>query len=185
MRAAILLAAGSSRRFGRGDKLLALLHGRPVLLHALARARQSGAHRIIVVVPSIGGRAGRLIGRQHDVTRVAARRHREGLAASLTVGLRTLRPIDREALIFLADMPFAAAPRGMRLRSGLDAVRPVHGGKPGHPMLVRTAAARAIKLAGDQGLAARLSRVGRVRGSAGSLIDVDTHSALRKARRQR
>jgi molybdenum cofactor cytidylyltransferase len=183
VRAAILLAAGSSRRFGRGDKLLAMLHGRPVLLHALMRARQAGAYRIIVVVPSIGGRIGRLIGRQLGVTRVVARRHRDGLGESLKAGLGALRPIEREALIFLGDMPFAAVSRDMRLKPALDAVRPIHRGKPGHPMLLRTLAARAIPLAGDQGLAARLTRVGKVRGDAGSLIDVDTRAALRRARR--
>jgi molybdenum cofactor cytidylyltransferase len=183
MRAAILLAAGGSRRFGRGDKLMAMLAGRPVLLRALACARASGAARIIVVVPSAGGRVGRQIGRQSGVTRVVARRHRDGLAASLAAGLRALRPIEREALVFLGDMPFASAPRGIRLRPGQDAVRPIHAEEPGHPMLVRSAAARAACVSGDRGLGAVLERIGRVRGMPGCLTDLDTRTALAKARR--
>ena len=31
----VLLAAGKSRRFGRENKLLALYHGRPMIVHAL------------------------------------------------------------------------------------------------------------------------------------------------------
>ena len=179
MRAAILLAAGSSRRFGRGDKLLARLHGRPLILHALDRALEAGAGRVIVVVPSLGGRIGRTIVPGGRVSRIAARAHRDGLAASLAAGLAALRPIEREVLIFLADMPFAMAPRALRLAPGSDAARPVHKGRPGHPLLVRTAAARAIRLSGDQGLAGKLQRIRAVQGARANLIDIDTPAALR------
>lgn len=183
MRAAILLAAGGSRRFGRGDKLLAQLAGRALLLHALDRALAAGAGRVIVVVPSIGGRIGRAIPRGGRVVRVAARRHRAGLSASLAAGLAALRPIERELLILLGDMPFAAMPRSVRLPSGFAAARPVHCAEPGHPLLVRTAAARSVRLTGDQGLAPRLGAVAPLRGAPGNLIDIDTPAALRRARR--
>lgn len=184
MRAAILLAAGGSRRFGRGDKLMAQIGGRPLLLHALDRARDAGATRVIVVLPSSGGRLARAIGPgRAGVIPVIARHHRAGLAASLKAGLAALRPIEREILIFLADMPFAAAPRRMRLAPGQDAVRPVWKDKPGHPMLVRVAAARRAALSGDRGLAAQLTTIGHVRGSRSALIDIDTRGALARHRR--
>ncbi len=182
MRAAILLAAGGSRRFGRGDKLMARLGGRPLVLHALDRAIAAGAMRVIVVVPSVGGRIGRAIGQGGRIVRVVARRHRLGLGESLKAGLAALRPIEREALVFLGDMPFAIAPRGLRLREGLAALRPIHRGKPGHPMLVRTRAACSIRLSGDRGLAGKLGAIGGVRGGTGNLIDIDTPGALSRAR---
>ena len=184
MRAAILLAAGSSRRFGQGDKLMAMLGGTPLLRHALDRALGSGARRVIVVTPA-GGRIARLV-RALDHPRVAhvrAARHREGLAASLAAGLAAVRPIERELLIFLADMPFARMPRALRLSPGHGAARPIVGGRPGHPLLVRTHAARAAsRAAGDTGLAARLGRIGTSRGAIGNLVDIDTPAALRRAR---
>jgi len=179
MRAAIVLAAGASRRFGRSDKLRARLGGVPLLDHAIRHALASGAKRVIVVT-SHGG-AGRGMGR--TIHRVRAARHREGLSASLAAGLAALRPIEREVLIFLGDMPFAAMPRGMRLRPGFDAVRPVVVGKPGHPMLVRVSAARAAAGGGDSGLAGRLGQIGRVRGTVGNGFDIDTPGALSRARR--
>ena len=136
---------------------------------------------MIMVVPSRGGRIGRFVARQ-GMRAIVARRHREGLGASLAAGLKALRPIEREVLIFLGDMPFAEAPRGMRLAVGDEAVRPVYRGEPGHPMMVRAGAARSAKISGDQGLAGKL-RVTMVRGGAGNLIDVDTMVALRRARR--
>lgn len=172
MRAAILLAAGSSRRFGHADKLRALLGGRSLLERAVANARAARAHRLIVVVQ----RPLRLPG----AAVVRADRARYGLAESLKAGLAALRPIEREALIFLADMPFARAPR-MRLQPGRDAVRPVFAGKPGHPMLVRIAAARAREMRGDRGLGGSLSAA-LVRGTRANLFDIDTRAALRAAR---
>jgi len=173
MRAAILLAAGASRRFGRPDKLAQLLAGRSLLDHAVERARASGAGRVLLVT----SRAPRYRG----VTHVRARNARSGLSASLAAGLAALRPIEREVLIFLADMPFAHAPR-LRLRPGMDAVRPRFRGRPGHPILVRTRVAKARLAGGDAGLRGAL-RTAFVRGDPGHVFDVDTVEALRIARR--
>jgi len=183
MRAAIVLAAGSSRRFG-GAKLLAPFRGRPLLLHAIDRAREAGAGRIIVVAGARWARIARIV--PGDVTLVRARRHRDGLSASLAAGLAALRPIERELALFLGDMPLARLPR-MRLRAGFDAVRPIVAGKPGHPMLVRAAVARRVGAKGDRGLAPMLdaARIAAARGTPGNLIDVDTRRALRYGARTR
>ena len=173
MRAAILLAAGASRRFGSRDKLKARLGRRNLLEHTLANARASGACRVILVTAARVRLAG--------VTHVHAVRAREGLSFSLSAGLAALRPIEREVLIFLADMPFASAPR-LRLAAGVDAVRPRFRGQPGHPLLVRAAVAKARLGRGDKGLAGAL-RVRFVPGTAAHLIDIDTPEALRRARR--
>jgi len=173
MRAAILLAAGASSRFGRRDKLREMLAGRSLLDHAVDRARASGAHRILLVT----SRPARIPG----VTHVRAHNATSGLSASLAAGLSALRPIEREVLIFLADMPFAHAPR-LRLRPGVEAIRPLFRNQPGHPMLVRTRAAKAQLGRGDRGLRGVL-RTTFVRGAAGHVFDVDTTEALRVARR--
>ncbi len=173
MRAAILLAAGASRRFGQRDKLKARLGGHSLLELAVANARASGACRIILVS------AARISLR--GVTHVRAARAREGLSFSLAAGLAALRPIEREVLIFLADMPFARAAR-LRLAPGADAMRPRFRGQPGHPMLVRVRAARARLGQGNKGLAGAL-RVRFIPCTAAHLIDIDTPNALRRARR--
>jgi len=161
LRVALVLAAGASRRFGRRDKLKEKLGGRTLLEHAFARAKAARCVRVIVVDPAAG------------TTKL-------GLGASLRVGLKALRPVEREVLIFLADMPFAIA-RRMRLVAGFDAVRP---GAMGHPMLVRAEVARRFAKVGDKGLAASLprDRVKIVRGCEGNLLDIDTPAALRRLR---
>jgi len=172
VRAAILLAAGASRRFGSRDKLKAKLDGRSLLDHAIANARASGARRIILVTNRPTCRPG--------TTNVRARRAREGLSASLAAGLAALRPIEREVLIFLADMPFARAPH-MRLGAGADAVRPHFGDQPGHPMLVRSAVAKSRLGRGDAGLSRAFNPL-LVQGAAAHLLDIDTRDALRRLR---
>jgi molybdenum cofactor cytidylyltransferase len=173
MRAAIVLAAGASRRFGRRDKLKARLGGRSLLDLAVANARACGACRVLLVSAARRRLAG--------VTHIQAAHAREGLSASLAAGLAALRPVEREILIFLADMPFACAPR-LRLAAGVDAVRPCFRGQPGHPLLVRAAVAKARLGRGDKGLAGAI-RARFVAGTAAHLIDIDTPDALRRARR--
>lgn len=51
-RAGVLLAAGASRRFGPADKLLADLHGKPLLLHAAAALRALSPDILIAVTRS-------------------------------------------------------------------------------------------------------------------------------------
>lgn len=173
MRAAILLAAGASRRFGRRDKLKERLAGLTLLEHAIANARGSGACRILLVTSG----PTRAVG----VKRVRARDARFGLSSSLAAGLAALRPIEREVLIFLADMPFARAPR-MCIKPGFNAVRPQFLGQPGHPILVRVRAARSALGQGDKGLAKGLL-IASVPGKAEQVFDIDTPDALRLARR--
>ena len=183
MRVAILLAAGSSRRFGRGAKLLALFRGKPLLHHAIDRARASGAGRVLVVTGAGRARIGPAA-RAAGLRPIFAREHHAGMGASLQAGLRAVRPIEREILIFLADMPFATASPGWRIGAGLEAVRPIYDGVPGHPLLVRTTAARRLVRPGDQGFASGLpaGRIALVNGTAGSILDIDDRAGLRRAR---
>jgi molybdenum cofactor cytidylyltransferase len=176
MRAAILLAAGRSQRFGRADKLRARLHGKTLFEHALDNARASGSQRVIV----IGGPPLRCGGR---IRQIRSARSRSGLGGSLSAALAVLRPVDREIIIFLADMPFARL-RRLRLRFDDDGVRPGSDGVPGHPVLVRRRTIVERNVDGDEGLSTRLRglRVRIVAGNAGNILDVDTPAALRALR---
>jgi molybdenum cofactor cytidylyltransferase len=184
VRAAIVLAGGSSRRFGRGNKLLARLGGRPLLLHAIERARAGGAVRVIVVTGADRARVAALLKRQ-GVAIVHAPDHARGMSATLRAGIAELRPVEREVLIYLGDMPFVPEARRWRLTGGIDAMRPVVAERPGHPVLVRSAILRRIPAEGDRGLAPILSgpRTKTGRGRAAALFDVDSRTALRNARR--
>lgn len=186
MRAAILLAAGSSRRFAGGNKLLARIGARPLLAHALTSALAAPAGRIIVVVGADHLRTAalaRAVGGGRVVI-VRARDHETGMAASLRAGLAALRPIERELFVFLGDMPFvppALARRLVRLlKPGVGAARPWADAVPGHPVLLRRPGpALVARLARDRGLGALLQ--GEIRwlpSHSRLLADVDSRRDL-------
>ncbi len=157
MRVAILLAAGSSRRFGAANKLFARYRGSTLLAYAIAVARRAPAQRLIVVT---GAQRTRVAGAVHRIAPQArlvhAQAHPEGMGASLRAAVHALRAIDREAFVFLADMPWLPGEMADRLvRSGprgAAVVRPAWRGRPGHPVLLRGRALAMLAAAGgDEG----------------------------------
>ncbi|HET8612032.1 MAG TPA: nucleotidyltransferase family protein [Sphingomonas sp.] len=187
MRVAILLAAGESRRFGPGNKLLARIGRETVLARVLGVIAQAPVQRLIVVT---GDRAPLIAAevRRHapHARIVRARDYREGMGASLRVAARALRPVDREALLFLGDMPWlppGLAARLIRAGRNGEAVRPRWRGVPGHPVLLRGAALDALEEArGDEGLRARGLAVRFLPADEGCIADIDTRRALLQAR---
>ncbi len=168
---ALLLAAGSSTRFG-SNKLLALWRGRPLLSHVIAgittlrdRGVVSGA---TAVVQHGDERAASLL-RQAGVRVIWNEHADQGMAGSLQLGLRALTilsPQPEAVLIFLADQPAApteAAEEVVRAwqLGGHAVVRPRYTDapdEPGHPVLLdRDAWGLAERLTGDQGLGRALS----------------------------
>ena len=108
--AALVLAAGQSRRMGQANKLLAPVDGRPMVAHAVDAMLASRADPVIVVT-----------GHQADAVRAAlAGRpviwahnpdYASGLSSSLAAGLAAL-PEDAEGVVIgLGDMPRASLPR--------------------------------------------------------------------------
>ena len=162
MRVAVVLAAGSSRRWGAGNKLLERRGGATMLARTLRIAAGAPVQRIVVVIGWQGDRVARETRRRAPrATIVRARDHREGLGASLSAAARTLRAIDRAVLLFLADMPWIdprIAARLLRVPGAI--VRPAWRGRPGHPVLLRGAGILALADArGDHGPGRRLPAV--------------------------
>jgi molybdenum cofactor cytidylyltransferase len=134
---ALLLAAGSSRRFG-GSKLLAPYRGRPLYEHALEAVTSSPgiSETIVVVQPSFAAPPARARCRF-----VVNPDHEEGMGSSLRTGVRAA-PADCDAyLVALADMPaigpdLIASVIAFYSASGRRIVVPVCGGRRGHPVLI-------------------------------------------------
>jgi molybdenum cofactor cytidylyltransferase len=188
VRAAILLAGGRSRRFIGGNKLLAKVKGRALLLRALDAALAAPVARVIVVTGSDRARVARCVGARHGprLRLVHARDHREGIAGSLRAGLAALRPCERALFVFLGDMPDVPAGLTARmlraLKPGVAVVRPSAGPAPGHPVLIRRPDRSAVAaLRGDRGLSGLLSgRVHWIETPARALRDVDRRRDLRR-----
>ena len=109
--AGVLLAAGTSSRFGEANKLLATHDGDPLVRHAARTLLDAGVDPVVVVV---GHEADRVVDALDglDVTFVRNPDYRQGQATSLRAGIDAVR--DRgdahdapdAAVVALGDMPF-------------------------------------------------------------------------------
>ena len=173
MIAGLLLAAGRSTRFG-SDKLLASLHGRPVLSWGAAALASE-------VVAAIGGVSAVIV---EHAGRDA------GMASSIAVGVAALAPEVDAVLIALADQPLVAPEVVRRLcarwrEGGVAAVVPAYRDGQGHPVLFGRASFDALgALTGDRGgrtvLEALGDAVALVPVEGAAPLDVDTPEALRR-----
>jgi molybdenum cofactor cytidylyltransferase len=153
---AVVLAAGSSSRMHGAQKLLLDFDGRPMVKSVIEAASDGGCHQILVVYSSdevkaaVGG----------DAELVHNPRAQTGMASSLQVGLRALRPDMEAAMVMLGDQPMvgsrtvAALLRAWRQEGARPAVA-VSGGDGGRwtppVVLARELWDELMKLEGDAG----------------------------------
>ncbi|MGE5572715.1 MAG: nucleotidyltransferase family protein [Bacteroidota bacterium] len=144
MIAAVILAAGESRRMGRLKQVLSW--GDRTVVEAAVDAAL-GAPEVDVVVAVLGHEAemveAALRSRPRPRMRVAANPdYRLGMLSSVKAGVRALEPGVEALLVALADQP-AIRPEDYsmvvqayrRARPRADIVVPTFGGKGGHPTL--------------------------------------------------
>jgi molybdenum cofactor cytidylyltransferase len=159
---ALVLAAGASSRFG-SPKLLAPLHGQPVLQHVLDALADAWLEDVVVVLGADADVIEHAIAWRAE-RRVVNPRPEDGLSSSLRVGLDAAVDVPRAdaVLVLLGDQPAvrpdaisavvaaAAAPGAAHAQF----VRPRYPADPApNPVLVRRSAwALAAGLDGDRGL---------------------------------
>lgn len=138
--AAVVLAAGSSRRMGDINKLMLSIEGTPMVVRVVEALERSHVDRILVVTGHEPERIrGVLLDRKVEV--VHNPDYEEGMGTSIRTGISTLgRDLDG-ALIVLADMPWVGTEVVDRL---IDAFAeadersifiPSFRGKRGNPIL--------------------------------------------------
>jgi len=186
--AAVVLAAGQSRRMGR-NKLLEPVDGRPMVSHSVDTVLASSARPVIVVLghQSEAVRAA-LAGR--PVTFVENPDYAEGLSTSLRRGIAAL-PADCDgALVCLGDMPLVRQQHLDKMIAAFNPVEsrciivPTAGGKRGNPVLWAARFFPAMKtVAGDVGAKHLIGEyadlVCEVPFEDGAvLVDIDTPQAL-------
>ena len=169
--AAIVLAAGSGRRFG-GGKLLAAWNGGVLLDGALAAAFAAPARSVTVVTGADADRVAQAArafaertGAADRLSLVHAADHAEGMGASLRTGAAALPVEAAGVFVFLGDMPRVpvAVPAALAeaVRAGAPAAAPVFQGQRGNPVLIGAALVPALRdLKGDAGARAILKALG-------------------------
>jgi molybdenum cofactor cytidylyltransferase len=187
--AAIVLAAGESRRMGPTNKLTVPMEGTPMVARVVDAIEKSRAGHIVVVTGHDPERIGHAL-EGHDVELVHNEEYPEGIASSIRAGVAALGDEVDGALIALADMPWVSSQVLDRLIDAftsdgeLSIFIPVFGRKRGNPVLWSSEHfPELLALAGDVGGKAIWHRRAEAIcyvdvGSAGIHIDVDTPEAL-------
>lgn len=145
--AALVLAAGASRRMRGPNKLLAALDGRPIVAHVAGAALASRADEVVVVTGRDAAEVERALagGASARADRAPTFAHNPdadgGLSSSLRRGLAALGATTDGALVCLGDMPWLRAAHLDALIGAFAADRarpicvPVHDGRRGNPVL--------------------------------------------------
>jgi len=189
--AAVVLAAGQSRRMGGPNKLLAELDGKPLVRRAAEAGLAGGARPVIVVTghqqAAVQGALARL-----EVATIHNPDYAEGLSTSLRVGVGALPPETEGAVICLADMPGVTGEVVERLmaafreREGAAIVVPTASGKRGNPVLWSRHFFPALtEVSGDVGarhlIGEHPEAVIEVEVGPAAALDLDTPEAMRAA----
>jgi len=187
--AALVLAAGESRRMGDANKLTIPVDGTPMVARVVDALQQSRAQRVIVVTGHEPERIQDALS-DRNVELVHNPDYAEGIGASVRAGVAALGDDVDGALIALADMPWVSTEVINLLIDAftsdpeLSIFIPMFGGKRGNPVLWGAQHfPELLALAGDVGGKALFRRHAAAIcyvdvESASVNIDVDTQDAL-------
>ena len=190
--AAIVLAAGSSRRFGPNNKLLAAFRGQPLIRWAVTAFTESRADPVIVVTgPDRTEIETALAGLPVRTTHNPD--HLEGMGGSIATGVAALPSGIDGVLVSPGDMPGITARliddliKAFQREGGDRIIRPaLSGGRPGHPVLwPARLLPRLGRISGAEGGKTLLSEVSSdivhvPLNDEGAALDIDTVEELRR-----
>ncbi len=185
--AAVILAAGQSRRMGDLNKMTVEVAGKPMVRHVGEAAVTSAIAEILVVTghkpndvkDALNGLAITLFNNPH---------YENGLSTSLSCGIKALSNDISSALILLGDMPYITSSMidelaEVALQNPNHIIVSTHDGKRGNPVLwPRSFFDELCNIQGDTGarhiMAANQDRVIEVELGKAASLDLDTPQAV-------
>ena len=155
--AALILAAGQSRRMGAANKLLAEIDGKAMLARVVEAAQASQVAQIVAVTGHEADSVAAAL-KPYGVATVHNPAFADGLSTSLQAGLSALRGEVDGVIILLGDMPRIAPGHIDRLIAAFNPLEgraicvPTYQGKRGNPVLFAASFfAEMAGVAGDSG----------------------------------
>jgi molybdenum cofactor cytidylyltransferase len=182
MIAAIVLAAGASKRLGQ-PKQLAKINDETLLQRAIRTAHEAGCAPIIVI---LGAHHAEILASTnlHPAVCVINNAWQEGIASSIRLGVEAVPKEAEGALLLTCDQPAISAAHLRSLMATGNTTASAYAGRHGVPAYFPASMfAELIKLRGDAGAREFLRNTATVDLSGGEL-DIDTPADLDKAKQQ-
>jgi len=187
--AAVLLAAGQSRRMGTDNKLLALIDGKPMVRHVAETLLASNVDDVLTVT---GHEADEVVKTMWDLSIPSVQNpdFDKGLSTSLKLGFELLHNKFDGILVCLGDMPFVSQDQINQIlevfdpENGRSIIVPTQNGKRGNPALISTQFWEEVRdISGDIGAKALISANDHVVhtveiDSSSIFADIDTPDIL-------
>ena len=181
--AAVVLAAGASKRLGE-PKQLAMLGGETLLTRAVRVAREGGCLPVVVVV---GAEYVQVLGHGGlgDAVTVINDKWDEGMASSIRVGVRALGSVAKDAegvVLMTCDQPAVTVKHLSRLMLRTEVTASHYAGRKGVPAFFpKEYFERLMELTGDAG-ARELLLDAQCEALENGELDVDRPEDLLRAR---
>ena len=144
MVAAILLAAGLSRRTGEENKLLRGIEGKPMISRTIVQLLASTTDRVVLVTGHEKEAVEAVLPTHSKLSLVYNPDYTTGLNSSISRGIATLGQDVEGCCICLGDMPFLATndynyvfkafENEIKNKSEPTILTPIYHGQPGHPV---------------------------------------------------
>lgn len=189
----VVLAAGKSTRMGRPKATMRLDAADTFLTRIIRTCQDAPVDDVVVVLGHEAEAILKSVGQSGLAARfVVNDRYESGQLSSVLAGLRAIdRPGVSAMLMTLVDVPLVSAStvRAVLERyrtSGAPVVRPVKGGRHGHPVLIDRSLFDAIRVADPQRgvkpiIRAHVSALGEVEvDDEGAFSDIDTPDDYRR-----
>ena len=188
----ILLAAGSSRRYGIENKLSALINDKPIINHTLDVLLKTFHHNEIIVV--VGNDFQNIINliNNPNINYVKNQNYKNGIGTSISSAMKKIDPNTDGVMIIPGDMPFITIEDLIKLeRKFLElkctkVVCPKHNGIIGNPVLLPKSYFKILESLNDDIGAKPYIKdkdLSFVHTNFGTNFDVDTVENLIKAKR--
>ena len=188
----ILLAAGSSKRYGIENKLSALINGKPVINHTLDALLKTFHHNEIIVV--VGHDFQNIINLINNpkINYVKNQNYNNGIGTSISSAMKKIDPNTDGVMIIPGDMPFITIKDLTKLQKKFlelkctKVVCPKHNGIIGNPVLLPKSYFKILEnLNDDIGAKPYIKDkdLSFVQTNFGTNFDVDTVENLIKAKK--
>jgi molybdenum cofactor cytidylyltransferase len=190
MIAALVLAAGTSKRMGK-PKLTLRLNGESMLDRVLDTLHRSKVDRVVVVLGADRDEVTRKV-KFHGEKVLYNSRYKGGMSGSLKLGLKSIQQDADAAMVVLGDQPFVSTATIDKLVDAYKASRalvvaPLYRGFRGNPILFdKSLFPQIMTISGDRGakmvVEAHRDKLVEVEvEDKGVVFDIDTPSDYEKA----